>query len=152
MKYNGKRRKGEFKTRGVSDLRYSFSEATITIATRRGEVMTVQGTVDRNHDNISHDLSCPSGKDVYRTFNHANRALKSRRGEVDKYVYRCDMCGYYHLTTKEQQKPRKHYQRKQKPIRYSQAELDYIQSEKRRKNPNKAYNVFSATDAKKCMK
>ena len=55
-----------------------------------------------NYDCISKEHTCPSGKDVYLTFNKAKKALKMRdvRGN-GKEVYKCHICGHYHLTTKD---------------------------------------------------
>lgn len=147
MKYKEKRHKKTVlqKRRRVQDVR--FEPGRITVSTKDG-TETLYGVVSKEHDYVARDLSCPSGKDVYRTFNNANRALKQRKGQIDKYIYRCEICGYYHLTTKDCHRPKKRYQKKQTPIRYSTAELAYLEGEKRRKNPNRHYNVIVATEQK----
>lgn len=48
---------------------------------------------------IRRDLICPSGKDTYLTYYDAQNALK-QRGKDNKKPYHCDLCGYYHLTSK----------------------------------------------------
>ena len=48
------------------------------------------------------DFECPSAKDTYMTYEDARRALRKRslQAQRDKRIYRCDQCGYWHLTTK----------------------------------------------------
>lgn len=53
------------------------------------------------HDFTSRMHSCPSGKDVYFTYENAVKALKIRKNrERTKQIYKCHICGYFHLTTK----------------------------------------------------
>lgn len=62
------------------------------------------GIAYKNHqtDYISRDVCCPSGKDVYLTFNKAKKALKMRReSQQNKEIYKCHICGHFHLTTKD---------------------------------------------------
>jgi len=58
-------------------------------------------TYDSGEDYIARDLSCPCGKDVYRTFSDAEKMLKQRGKRGDKkIVYKCEICGYFHISTK----------------------------------------------------
>ena len=54
------------------------------------------------------DHVCPTGKDVYLSFEGAECALKMRKKrERTKAVYRCHICGHYHLTTRDGEGRRK---------------------------------------------
>lgn len=48
------------------------------------------------------EFECPCDKDVYRTFEAAEKALKQRgrRGER-KNIYKCNICGHYHISSKD---------------------------------------------------
>ena len=51
---------------------------------------------------IARDYTCPSGKDVYLTREKAIKALRLRPGrERSKDVYKCHLCGHFHLTTRD---------------------------------------------------
>lgn len=51
---------------------------------------------------ISKEYSCPTGKDVYLTYEKALKALSLRSSRRrTKRVYKCPVCGRYHLTTKD---------------------------------------------------
>lgn len=51
---------------------------------------------------ISREHTCPTGKDVYLTYDKALKALRIRPGrERNKAIYKCHICGHYHLTTKD---------------------------------------------------
>ena len=51
---------------------------------------------------ISREHKCPTGKDVYLTYEKATKALKMRRNRMrTKEVYKCQVCGHYHLTSKD---------------------------------------------------
>ena len=69
-----------------------------------------------HHTNyISRDIKCPSGKDVYLTYERAEKALKMRQPkEFDKAIYKCHICGHYHFTTKDGKRRR--------PISYSRTQ------------------------------
>ena len=50
----------------------------------------------------SSEHTCPTGKDVYLTDEKANKALKMRKNRMrTKEVYKCQVCGHYHLTSKD---------------------------------------------------
>jgi hypothetical protein len=67
-----------------------------------------------HHTNyISREINCPSGKDTYLTYERAKKALKMREYS-DKTIYKCDICGHYHFTTKDG--------KSRKPISYSRTQ------------------------------
>ena len=47
-------------------------------------------------------IDCPAAKDAYMTYEDARRALRQRslQEQKDKRIYKCDICGYWHFTTK----------------------------------------------------
>lgn len=52
-------------------------------------------------DYIAHEFTCPRGKEVYRTFGDAEKAIKQRGGRgKEKAAYKCNICGHFHITTK----------------------------------------------------
>ena len=54
------------------------------------------------HECIARDCSCPGGKDVYRTYEDAQKAVAMRPGRArNKRIYKCHICGHFHLTTKD---------------------------------------------------
>ena len=56
----------------------------------------------RHSNYIARDYKCPCGKDTYLTYEHAAKALKIRESrERNKAIYKCHICGHYHLTTKD---------------------------------------------------
>lgn len=103
---------------------------------------------DTNYDLIAHDLHCPCGKDTYRYFSDAKKAIKQRgsRGK-EKDVYKCTICGYFHLTSKTKKdgvaKKRfnKHHNRgqnkTQKTIQYTSALDEQIIKERKQWRGNK---------------
>lgn len=58
-------------------------------------------------------MNCPTGKNTYPNRATANRALYAARAEharsrkVEKRVYKCGLCGCYHLTSTNPKRPRK---------------------------------------------
>ncbi len=51
---------------------------------------------------ISREHTCPTGKDVYLTYEKATKALRMRTNRVrSKEVYKCHVCGHFHLTSKD---------------------------------------------------
>lgn len=57
---------------------------------------------------IAKEYSCPSGKDVYLTHAKATKALRMRSNrERSKQVYKCHICGHFHLTSKDGEGRRK---------------------------------------------
>lgn len=58
---------------------------------------------------IAKEYSCPTGKDVYLTYEKAVKALSLRPNRRrTKSVYKCSVCGHYHLTTKDREGHRRH--------------------------------------------
>ena len=51
---------------------------------------------------VVHGVDCPAAKDAYLTYDDARRALRQRslQEQKDKRIYKCDICGYWHFTTK----------------------------------------------------
>jgi hypothetical protein len=68
------------------------------------------GVFDKVHHSeyIAKDHSCPKGKDVYLTYEKATKALRMRsRRERSKQVYKCNICGHFHLTSRDGEGRRK---------------------------------------------
>ena len=98
-----------------------------------------QEYVDRNH-------SCPCGKDVYLSYQDAENALRQRGAgkKNKKRVYRCSICGHYHLTTNDGAgKSKRKYDRCKSERGLQQAMLNYSESElKHLKEKNaRAFNL-----------
>lgn len=56
----------------------------------------------------SREHSCPTGKDVYLTYENATRALRMRKNRRrSKDVYKCNICGHFHLTSRDGEGRRK---------------------------------------------
>ena len=86
--------------------------------TSKGEVLTGQITRDRGENYISTEHTCPCGKDTYDTYENAKRALKLRNRK-SKDIYKCEICGYWHLTSKDGSKRKKKFDKRtrSKPIK-----------------------------------
>lgn len=70
---------------------------------------------------IAKDFECECGKDVYITYNDAEKALKQRKGKNgDKVIYKCPLCGYWHLHSKSRapQEMKKKYDKNKKTKNY----------------------------------
>ena len=68
------------------------------------EALADLGTGARVHHTecISREHTCPSNKDVYLTYEKAEKALRMRSNrERTKAVYKCHICGHFHLTSKD---------------------------------------------------
>ena len=51
---------------------------------------------------ISREHKCPTQKDVYLTYEKAAKALRMRTNrERTKDIYKCHICGHFHLTSKD---------------------------------------------------
>ena len=75
------------------------------------EEAEICGMISKTHHNeyISREYTCSSGKDVYLTYEKATKALRMRtKREKSKEVYKCHICGHYHLTTKNGEDRRAH--------------------------------------------
>lgn len=65
------------------------------------QVVSGYATHEHHHDFIARDYQCPSGKDVYLTYEDAKRAQQLRPSRLrEKAIYKCHICGHFHLTTK----------------------------------------------------
>lgn len=95
----------------------------------KGKVYVGKVTYKKNHDYIAHGKHCPCGKDVYLTYDNALKAFRQRNKQRDKQkdVYHCEICGFYHLTSRDGKPARKNkYNTKErrKPIRYNDFDID----------------------------
>ena len=68
--------------------------------TKKGEILTGHVTYNKGENYISTEHTCSCGKDTYDTYEKARKALK-QRGNQKKEVYKCSICGYWHLTSKD---------------------------------------------------
>lgn len=74
------------------------------------EEAELQGVCTKVHQSecIAREYSCPTGKDVYLTHAKATKALRMRSGrERSKQVYKCNICGHFHLTSRDGEGRRK---------------------------------------------
>ena len=99
---------------------------TITKASASGlwEEAEILGIVSKPHHSeyISKYHSCPSGKDVYLTHEKATKALRMRSNRArSKEVYKCHICGHYHLTSRDGESRRPHaYSRSREKVHVQQ--------------------------------
>lgn len=80
----------------------------------------------------SDDYTCPSGKDVYLSYEAAEKALRQRgrRGER-KQIYKCSICGHYHFTSKDGESRRpKAYDRHKVDIKGKKEIENYLATRK----------------------
>ena len=74
--------------------------------TKKGEILTGHVTYNKGENYISTEHTCSCGKDTYGTYEKAKKALK-QRGNQKKEIYKCSICGYWHLTSKDGNTKRK---------------------------------------------
>ena len=84
-----------------SSKKASQLQALITVEFR-GELYDIQAVPAAWTDYVVHGVDCPTSKDAYASYDEARRALQQRSEEEqrNKRIYRCEVCGYYHFTTK----------------------------------------------------
>ena len=58
---------------------------------------------ERNYNYVAKNLSCGNQKDVYLTYLDAFNALclRGKTRKAKKQVYKCPICGHYHLHSKD---------------------------------------------------
>lgn len=80
---------------------------------------------------IAKEYSCPSGKDVYLTHAKATKALRMRSNrERSKQVYKCHICGHFHLTSKDGEGRRKRKYSRNDVREYNQTTKQMLADEK----------------------
>ncbi len=80
---------------------------------------------------IAKEYSCPSGKDVYLTHEKATKALRMRSNrERSKQVYKCHICGHFHLTSKDGEGRRKRKYSRNDVREYNQTTKQMLADEK----------------------
>lgn len=113
----------------------------------KGEVLISEIVrAERGEDCVSKTHSCPCGKDTYETYEKAKKALKQRHKD-NKTIYKCNICGFYHLSSKNSEgKKKKRYDKRMRKydIVYSEKDLQEKQEKIRMKNPNKWHRVKSS--------
>lgn len=67
---------------------------------KNGDVLIGHVEKIRGSDYISKEHTCPCGKDTYDTYEKAKKAINLRSGR-NKTPYKCEICGHWHLTTKD---------------------------------------------------
>ena len=70
----------------------------------------IVGAYTKVHHNeyIAKDFTCPTGKDVYLSHEKATKALRMRSNRKrSKQVYKCQICGHFHLTSRDGEGRRK---------------------------------------------
>lgn len=98
------------------------------------EEYEIEGRKCQGQDYVDRTLSCPCGKDVYLTYQDAENALRQRGADKKnkKRVYRCSICGHYHLTTNDGMGKRKKKYERSKSERYlTQSMYGYSENELR---------------------
>lgn len=67
-----------------------------------GDIYEILAEREHRKNYVMQDVECPAAKDAYLTYEDARRALSQRplQEQKDKRIYRCDICGYWHFTTK----------------------------------------------------
>lgn len=98
------------------------------------EEYEIEGRKCKGQDYVDRTLSCPCGKDVYLTYQDAENALRQRGADKKnkKRVYRCSICGHYHLTTNDGVGKRKKKYDRSKSERYlTQSMYGYSENELR---------------------
>lgn len=121
---------------------FTLEDNVLEVSSKKGETFVAVGEKVKHHDYISKVHSCPCGKDVYETFSNAEKALKMRGKRGNKYVYKCSICGFYHLATKREKKANPYdkskHSKKYKTFTPSESTLREL---KRRANKDKFLNV-----------
>lgn len=58
---------------------------------------------ERNNNYVAENLFCRNQKDVYVTYSDAFNALclRGKTRKAKKQVYKCSICGHYHLHSKD---------------------------------------------------
>ena len=80
---------------------------------------------------IAKEYSCPSGKDVYLTHEKATKAIRMRSNrERSKQVYKCHICGHFHLTSKDGEGRRKRKYSRNDVREYNQTTKQMLADEK----------------------
>ena len=121
------------------------------------EEFEIVGRKCKCQEYVERNLSCPCGKDVYLTYRDAESALCQRGADKKnkKRVYRCSICGHYHLTTNDGagKRKRKYDRRKserglqQVLFNYSESELNYLKEKNSRAFRLKAFHNKMALSA-----
>jgi hypothetical protein len=79
----------------------------------------------------SKEHTCPTGKDVYLTHAKATKALRMRSNrERSKQVYKCHICGHFHLTSKDGEGRRKRKYSRNDVREYNQTTKQMLADEK----------------------
>lgn len=67
-----------------------------------GDIYEILAEREYGKNYVIQNVECPAAKDAYLTYEDARRALSQRplQEQKDKRIYRCDICGYWHFTTK----------------------------------------------------
>ena len=109
----------------------------------------IEGHKCKGQEFVDRNLTCPCGKDVYLTYQYAENALRQRGADKKnkKRVYRCSICGHYHLTTNDWVgKRKKRYDRckserglQQSMFNYSESELNHLKEKNARAFNLKAF-------------
>ena len=67
---------------------------------KNGDVLIGHVEKVKGENYISTEYTCPCGKDTYDTYEKAKKAVNLRYGR-NKVPYKCEICGHWHLTTKD---------------------------------------------------
>lgn len=112
--------------------------------TQEGEVLQGEISKEKGTNCISTEHICSCGKDTYDTYEAAKKALKLRKNR-DKDVYKCNICGYWHLTSKDGSKRKRKFDKRSRniSIKVNDRELkDYQKFRKSMKNRPSYYRVI----------
>ena len=121
------------------------------------EEFEIEGHKCKCQEYVERNLSCPSGKDAYLSHQDAENALRQRGADKKnkKRVYRCSICGHYHLTTNDGAgKHKRKYDRskserglQQVMLNYSESELNHLKEKNARAFNLKAFRNKMALSA-----
>ena len=87
-------------TKDMEQHRYTSENMNPAVLGFDENFFGIQEEERRNY--VVQGVDCPAAKDAYLTYDDARRALRQRsvQQQKDKRIYKCDICGYWHFTTK----------------------------------------------------
>lgn len=100
---------------------------------KNGEILVGNVEKTKGENCISTKHTCSCGKDTYDTYEKAKKAIGLRSGR-NKVPYKCEFCGYWHLTTKNgNSKKHKKYDKRERKYKAVFIERDLKEQKKFKK-------------------